>query len=441
MSDIKLYPERLTERIKPLHGVNNGPVTYGSLVDVSDYFKSAGIPLVRLHDPNWPHPREVDIHIIFPDFSKDPSDPASYNFSQSDEYLRTVKETGAQIVYRLGESIEHTKKKYFVHPPEDYSKWAEICIGIIRHYNEGWADGFHYGIEYWEIWNEPDYSVKMWSGTHEQYYALYETASTAIKAYNPSLKIGGPAVARPTADFVPEFLEYCRARKLPLDFFSWHTYTADPDKIARHAHHIRSLLNEYGYSETESHLNEWNYLTADFATIWDKGNEYLRKETFDRQKNAEGASFVAQVLISLQDLPVDQANYYDAQPTALFCGMFDYHGVPQKTYFVFQAYELLREFPHRMHCEVSGEMNGVAALAAGDREGNAAVLISNFHSEQRELELTLDGFLENTGSRTLQIYAIDEGHELSLVAEETPESLNRTLHLDPYSVLLLRLGS
>lgn len=441
MSDITLYPERLTERIKPLHGVNNGPVTYGSLVDVSDYFKSAGIPLVRLHDPNWPHPREVDIHIIFPDFSKDPSDPASYNFSQSDEYLRTVAETGARIVYRLGESIEHTKEKYFVHPPEDYSKWSDICIGIIRHYNEGWADGFHYGIEYWEIWNEPDYSIKMWSGTHEQYYALYETASVAIKAYNPSLKIGGPAVARPAADFVPEFLEYCRARKLPLDFFSWHTYTADPEKIVSHARHIRTLLDEYGFTKTESHLNEWNYLTADFATIWDKGNEYLRKETFDRQKNAEGASFVAQVLISLQDLPVDQANYYDAQPIALFCGMFDYHGVPQKTYFVFRAYEILRSFPYRMHCEISGEMNGVMALAAADGEGSAAVLISNFHPERRELDLVWTGLAETTENYMLQVYAIDEVHELKLVEEDTPFSLNRIVHMDPYSVLLLRISS
>ena len=70
-------------------------------------------------------------------------------------------------------------------PPEDAAKWARICANIVRHYNEGWADGFHYGITYWEIWNEPDNEESielnnMWKGTKEQYYDLY--AATAPSA-------------------------------------------------------------------------------------------------------------------------------------------------------------------------------------------------------------------------------------------------------------------
>ena len=92
--------------VRALHGVNNGPVTYGGLVDVSDLYRAARVPVVRLHDPNWPHAWEVDIHTIFPDFSRDPEDPASYDFARTDDYLASVVATGAQIVYRLGESIE-----------------------------------------------------------------------------------------------------------------------------------------------------------------------------------------------------------------------------------------------------------------------------------------------------------------------------------------------
>ena len=40
--------------------------------------------------------------------------------------------------------------------PKDFKKWAVICEHIIRHYTEGWADGFFYDMPYWEIWNEPD---------------------------------------------------------------------------------------------------------------------------------------------------------------------------------------------------------------------------------------------------------------------------------------------
>lgn len=40
-------------------------------------------------------------------------------------------------------------------PPRDHDQWADICIHIIRHYNEGWANGFHLNLDYWHIWEEP----------------------------------------------------------------------------------------------------------------------------------------------------------------------------------------------------------------------------------------------------------------------------------------------
>ena len=33
---------------------------------------------------------------------------------------------------------------------------GEVCKHIVMHYNDGWNDGYHYNIAYWEIWNEPD---------------------------------------------------------------------------------------------------------------------------------------------------------------------------------------------------------------------------------------------------------------------------------------------
>jgi len=43
---------------------------------------------------------------------------------------------------------------------------------VVMHYNKGWANGFTYGIKYFEIWNEPDFSP-FWAGTGEQYHELY----------------------------------------------------------------------------------------------------------------------------------------------------------------------------------------------------------------------------------------------------------------------------
>ena len=258
--------------IRPLHGVNNGPLNQGETIDLSEYYRKAGFPLVRLHDSEWPDPDIVDIHAVFPDMNADPEKPESYDFQRTDDYIQAIVNTGAGIVYRLGESIEHTRKKYRVHPPADMDKWAKVCVGIIRHYNEGWAGGFRHNIRYWEIWNEPENRPAMWTGTDEQYFRMYVTAARAIKAAFPELKVGGPSIGYPgdmegdmlkPTDFLKAFLKTCKEQQAPLDFFSWHTYSNDPFVYAKKARAIRKLLNEYGFEKTEIHLNEWNILPGE----------------------------------------------------------------------------------------------------------------------------------------------------------------------------------
>ena len=148
---IRVDCSKTVGQIRPLHGGNCGPLQTGGLIDLTDYHKKLRIPLTRLHDCHWPNPDVVDVHVVFPDFEKDPSDPKSYDFARTDEYIAAVAKTGAKVVYRLGESIEHTPRKHHVHPPRDVEKWARVCLGIIRHYNEGWAGGSRHAIEYWEI--------------------------------------------------------------------------------------------------------------------------------------------------------------------------------------------------------------------------------------------------------------------------------------------------
>src|SRR5712671_4662189 len=140
---------------RPLHGINKGPLVAGGLLDLSEFHRAIAVPFTRLHDCHWPNPDVVDIHAVFPDWRADPEKADSYDFARTDEYLAAIRQTGAHVIYRLGESIEHTKTKRYVHPPSDPAKWAAICLGIIRHYNDGWAHGFRDGIRCWEIWNEP----------------------------------------------------------------------------------------------------------------------------------------------------------------------------------------------------------------------------------------------------------------------------------------------
>jgi hypothetical protein len=246
---------------------------------------------------------------------------------------------GAQIVYRLGVSIEATGH-YHTHPPKDYAKWSKICVNIIRHYNEGWANGFRYNIRYWEIWNEPN-GKNMWSGTRDQYFELYATASKAIKASVPSVKVGGPAIANPASPWVRPFLQYCRDRKLPLDFFSWHRYTPSLAEIRNGANLIRGMLDECGFKDTESHYNEWHYLNCGWGPLRPKDpREYVKTRSFfDGTSGPKGAAFCAAALMMLQDCPVDVANYYTGDTSRW--GLFDEYGAPRKTYYAFRAFNEL----------------------------------------------------------------------------------------------------
>jgi hypothetical protein len=122
--------------VRPLHGVNGGPLAVGGTLDVSARWKEAGFPLARLHDCRWPNPDVVDVQAVFPDPAADPDRPESYDFARTDEYVAAVLATGAEVVFRLGEGIEHQRVKRHARPPRDPARWAAACVGIARHYND-----------------------------------------------------------------------------------------------------------------------------------------------------------------------------------------------------------------------------------------------------------------------------------------------------------------
>ena len=414
-----------TGSIRALHGVNKGPLAPGGVLDVIKEQKELGIPFTRLHDCGWPNPYVVDHHAVFPNPNADPALPESYDFRLTDEYLEAVRKTGAEPIYRLGESIEHTSVKRFVHPPADPEKWAAICLGIIRHYNEGWAAGFHHGIRYWEIWNEPENRPAMWSGTDDDYLRLYRTAAKAIKKEFPALKVGGPALGasgsfvngefRPT-DFAASFLTMCRKDNVPLNFFSWHCYTADPSELAARSRAIRRLLDAKGFTDTENHLNEWNYLPGNnWKPLMRTGAPAERQRAYEEMGGAAGAAFIVTALLELQDTPVDVCNFFHGELGAF--GIFTEQGVPLKAWQALRAFQGLVETPRRV--ETGGAVAGKLGFAAGrSTDGReATLLVANYADPRSEFVLKWQGFAW-TGGVSAEIRTVDAGSNFSTVRSE-----------------------
>lgn len=434
--------------LRPLHGINKGPLAPGGMFDLIQEQKELGIPFTRLHDCGWPNPYVVDHHAVFPHPNADPARPESYDFRLTDEYINAVRKTGAEPIYRLGESIEHTSVKRYVHPPADMEKWAAVCLGIIRHYNEGWANGFHHHIRYWEIWNEPENRPTMWSGTDDDYLCLYRTAATAIKKQFPGLKVGGPALGAsgsfvngafvPT-EFATNFLAMCRKDNVPLNFFSWHCYTADPAELSARARAIRGLLNSRGFTETESHLNEWNFLPGnDWGPLTRSGTPAARQRTYETMSGAPGAAFVATALLELQDAPVNVCNFYHGELGGF--GIFTEQGVPLKAYQALRAFQGLMETPRRVETRgaVAGKIAFAAGLSADGRE--ASLLVSNFSDPRPEVVLNWKGFAW-TGGVTAEIRTVDADNDFANVRREPVADGNAALHLalKAPAVALIRL--
>ena len=324
MAKIMIDAAKTAGRVKPMHAVNNGPVhkfTADQRISNLDAFREAGIPYARTHDASffstYGGEHAVDILAVFPNFDADPNDPASYDFTLTDEYLRVMLSAGVEPFYRLASKIEHWPKKYGTLVPRDYHKWAVIAEHIIRHYTEGFANGFHHKIEYWEIWNEPDIAAddadlvdkKTWSGTKAQFFEFFDVAAKHLKACFPHLKIGGPALCSPVSSWANAFLSYLREHKTPLDFFSWHIYASTVEAVLKAERGAREILDRYGFAEAESILNEWNYVKGWGGDAWVYS---LRTE-----KSLKGASFVAVTIARSQYEPLDLLMYYDARPCAM----------------------------------------------------------------------------------------------------------------------------
>lgn len=419
---MKIDFNRVIGKIKPMHAVNNPPFAGGANFGHFHYLKDAGIPFVRLHDTGGAYGGHVfvDIPNLFRNFDADENDPASYDFAFTDALMKGICETGSKPYFRLGVTIEnyHYIKAYNIYPPADFDKWARICERVIAHYNEGWADGFHMGIEYWEIWNEPDNMPDiednpMWKAPFSEYIRLYDVSARYLKKCYPNIKIGGyascgfyaifpgefsniAASSRRTDYFIEcldAFLSHLQKNGLPLDFFSWHSYSA-VDKNAAYAQYIRKKLDDYGFPNAETHLNEWNPATKYRGTLKDAAN-------------------VAENFLVLQDEPVDMLMYYSGQATASsYNGLFESGTArPYKVFYVFKAFNKLYTLGEEV--AVEGATDTLRCIAAKGDDGVAVMLVNRGEPTAVALDLSGANAAAYTVSRINENESLEEEYTVT----------------------------
>lgn len=244
-----------------------------------------------------------------------------YTFSYVDKVFDAILSTGARPFVELGfmprELATDTGTVFWwgahASPPKDMARWADLVTQTVQH----WIG--RYGadeVREWrfEVWNEPNLYPHFWTGTRTQYFELYEATVRAIKGIDERLKVGGPS----TSVFVPddryrgeredreaqfataaaedvdtldwrpvwieEFIDWCSARDLPVDFITAHLYPTDyafdtdgrARAISRYADatfddltRLRSLIAASPYPRAEVHITEWSTTPSSRDSVHD----------------------------------------------------------------------------------------------------------------------------------------------------------------------------
>ncbi len=421
-------------KIKPFNATNGGPwaskgwdhddIAKKSRTNFFTY-KAARIPYSRNHDSGvlgvYGGPFSHDVTRIFPNFDLDPDDPASYDFACTDHDIATCLAAGTKTFFRLGQTIEHQVKKHGTIPPPDFKKWAIICEHIVRHYTEGWADGFYYDMPYWEIWNEPDLdsddsdNKRTWGGTKAQFFDFYEIAAKHLKSCFPHLKIGGPASCG-KVDWSEDFLREMQNRNVPLDFFSWHVYFCDTEKFVTRANKMKALLVKYGYGDAESILNEWNYVRG-----W-QGDDYLY--SVKQRIGLKDASVIIAGMSMAQHCGIDMLMYYDTRP-GLFCGIFDYYTTdPLKGYYPMMWYGMFYDMHYMTYAKNS--VDDIYSVCAVDQNGKSITMVTYYTDDDNAADKQLK--LDFGKTAEYEVYVVDKDKNGECIGKFTDLEFNLPVH-------------
>lgn len=223
----------------------------------------------------------VRFHGLFHDdmfvYREDEQGRPVYNFQYIDDLFDRMLDKGVRPFVELSFSPSEmaTKKattmwwKANGSPPKNYNKWAALVHATVEH----WVA--RYGINevrqwYFEVWNEPNLQGFFYGGTQQQYFELYKVTAQTIKKIDPQLRVGGPTTSNFELDtaalqaaqatgkpfdpmkipwrpvWIEDFLAYCKANNLPVDFVSTHPYPQDftiEDPGTHKVEHLRRSVN------------------------------------------------------------------------------------------------------------------------------------------------------------------------------------------------------
>lgn len=308
--------------------------------------------------------------------------------------LKNISDAGGLVIVTLygtppgmGEALDKRSS------PSSLKKWKVLVKNAMRYLSVEKK----YNVWY-EVWSAPDCD-DFFLGTKKDYLNLYRMAAEAARELQREKKvnlfIGGPAVTwwfqnldgntaiTPENSLIYELIGFCRKRRLPLDFISWHAYSTDPKTEKESTVYnktisalIREWLKYFRFKQDVPLIvDEWNFDNGLNVTEERSEKSYITSSFIPaRLKNMYEAGIDYQIFFALEDFQdnADGINtnrglfYYDpAAPV--------YTGGAKSMFNVFLMLKSLGD--KLLNVQLPDEFTGVLATK---KDGDFAMLIWNY---------------------------------------------------------------
>ncbi|MDQ2822307.1 MAG: glycosyl hydrolase [Pseudomonadota bacterium] len=307
-----------------------------------------------------------------------------YSFFNADQIIDFLVSIGMRPIIELSfmptalasgdDTVFHYQGN--ITPPKDMAQWQALIGKITAH----WVD--RYGIDevsqwYFEVWNEPNLPA-FWTGTQEQYFALYAATARIIKDVDARLRVGGPATAANA--WIPDFQRYCAGHDVPVDFISTHLYPTDA--LGEVDSDTTTQLAQAPKDTMRTHALDARAQAAGKPLLYTEWN-ITSNPRDPLHDSAAGAALATRIVMSVDDVveaysywtfsDIFEENYFPSVPFHGGFGLINLHGIRKPT---FHAFGMVAKLG-REHVVVEQDHPTVKVWVGGVEDGVSHVLAIN----------------------------------------------------------------
>lgn len=302
---------------------------------------------------------------------------------------------------------------------EDYQnieQLADFCAELVRIVNVQYG----LGVKYWEIPNELEAGFSDPGLSVAQMSNFIQTAAQAMKAHDPSIKVGGSATAWVNVDYLSALASHILD---DIDFISCHTYGGDGHNDIQEAYDIaqyaimdlgllRSALNEIsGNKYLPIFLTEYN----------------VAYQGAERIQNYQGAIYDAIILTQSIKVGADASCYWNVAP---YTDMSMLDGDEHFEYA--HLYEVMNQSFHGqlVDCQSSDSTQLIVYASQTADANSRSICLINRTAQSLKVNLNMDESMPNH----IQYHQWSEEYEYLQDSLVWTESTVQTLNLAPYSI-------